>query len=188
MRFAAPFIAVITAALLSGCGGSVATPTPNPSADAALISALKRLCEKTPPLVPIDPSATRDAVTSAANDDNGTLLTWVYGPPSPGPHGRIRRHGGLAVLTPEISSASPLVQPVTDAAEMALDMSKWYREIVGLPNIEDTKPRGSMSKLAAARAEKAEINQITAMSAIVVEREHRAWSDLAKIGVTGCLD
>jgi hypothetical protein len=168
MRFTIPVVALIAAVLLAACGGSVAAPKPDPAGDAAFVTALKLLCAKTPSLVPIDPSASMAAITSAANANNTTVLNFVYGPPFRGPHGRIERNGGLAALTPTISSTSPLVLPVTDAAEMLIDMSKWYGMIVKPAKIDDHQ------------------SNFRTIWALTVTRGSQARGDFAKIGISGC--
>jgi hypothetical protein len=155
MRFATPVVALIAAALLAGCG-SVAAPKPNPAGDAAFVTALKLLCSKTPALAPIDASASMATITSAADANNTTVTNFYDG------------KGGLLTLTPSISSASPLALPVTDAAEMLVDVSKWYVNIVNAAKLGET-------------------GKLSSDAEIAVTRGNQARSDLAKIGVTNCL-
>ena len=166
MRFATPFVALIAAALLTGCN-AVSAPKPDPAGDAGFVAALKLLCSKTPAVVPINPSASKVAITNAANAGNATVLALVYGTPVRAPDGRTVRHGGIASLTPMIANSSPLVPSVTHAASMLLDMSKWYTLIVKPPK--------------AGRS-----GNVSVTAGIIVARENEARSDLAKIGITGC--
>jgi hypothetical protein len=76
---------------------------------------------------------------------------------------------GLAKLTRTISSASPLAPPATDLAQMLVDMSKWYVLTVTAAKAHDTSSLSWMPQLAVARAT-------------------QARGDLAKIGVSGCLN
>jgi len=166
MRFATPAVAAVAAVLLAGCN-AVSVPKIDPAGDAAFVTALKQLCSKTPAVVPIDPSASKVAITNAANADNATVLNLLYGPPVRAAHGRTKRHGGIAALTRTVSNSSPLAIPVTNAASMLLDMSKWYTLIVKPPK---TGTPGNVS----------------VTSGIVAARENQARSDLSEIGVTGC--
>jgi hypothetical protein len=166
MRLATLVVAVIAAALIAGCD-DVAAPKPDPAGDPAFVSALKVLCAKTPALVPVEPTASAAAITDTANADSATLVNFVYGPPFRGPNGRIERHGGLSVLTPRISNASPLALPITDAAQMLVDMSKWYTLIVRPADIGNTHKVASGVLTATARWS-------------------QARRDLAKIGVNDC--
>jgi hypothetical protein len=178
MRLATLLLAVATAALLAACG-SVPAPKPDPKGDAAFVARLKVLCSKTPALAPIDPSASLAAIISAATDNNATVTNFVYGPPVPRHNGQIERHGGLSVLTPKISSTSPLVPPVAGVAEMLVDMSKWYGLIVKAATTDGTRVMTPAAK-------SKEIKALRNMADTTVRRETRARSDLAKIGVTSC--
>jgi hypothetical protein len=178
MRLTTPVLALAAAAMLAACG-SVAAPKSDPRGDAAFVARLKVLCTKTPALVPIDASASLAAISSAANANNATVTNFVYGPPVAGPHGKTERRGGLSVLTPKISSASPLVPPVAGAAEMLVDMSKWYGLIVKAATTDGTRVMTPAAK-------SKEIKALRNMADTTVRRETRARSDLAKIGVTSC--
>ena len=168
MRLVTPVVALIAALVPAACGSVTTAPKPDTAGDTAFVAALKQLCSKTPPLDPIDVSAGAAAITNAANTDNTTVFNFLYGAIVRGPQGKMERRGGIASLTPTISSTSPFAVAITDAGEMLLDMGKWYTQMVQPESINDPK-------------------EITEMAEIAAAREDQARSDLAKIGVTGCL-
>jgi hypothetical protein len=169
MRFVTLAAALIVAVAIAACGGQAVIPKADSAHDAAFVAGLRVLCSKTPAVVPIDPSASAATITNTANADNATVIDFLYGPLFRGRHGRLERHGGLSVLTPTISDSSPLALPVTAMAAMALDMSKWYTLIVEPSNVDTA-------------------TTIRGMVQTVVARQSQALTDLAKIGITGCLD
>lgn len=188
MRFATPVVALIAALLLAACG-SVSVPKPNPAGDAAFVSQLRQLCSKTPALLPISASASMAALSSAATANNTTVTNFEIGtpvPPAPGQSADapVQRKGGLVSLTPTISSASPLVLRVTDLAQMLVDASKWYTMIATPPTPAELKQLSrSPGGVTAALTKQALVHAGTANA-----RMNRARSDLAKIGVTSCLN
>ena len=138
MRFAIPVAALLAATLFAACG-SVAAPKPDPAGDAAFVSALSRLCSKTPPLVPIDATASVAAITSRAEANRKTVDDLNI---------------GLLGLTPSLSSATPLAPTITDLAQMLLDVMWRYKSIITAAK-KDSESLRSLLPLAVTRANQA---------------------------------
>jgi PBP1b-binding outer membrane lipoprotein LpoB len=157
MRVKKSALAVLAVAFLVAGCGQPPAPKPDTRGDAAFVTQLKQWCTATPTLATIDTSAGDASVTAAANTNLG-LVT--------------KLQTNIQTATPKLSNATPLAVPVTNLEEMLVDVELRYTFIVN--NVKNDKPTALAKALAKAQP-------------LALTRLAEAQSDLAKLGVQGCL-